>query len=207
MTPAVMFWLFARSRGLARILVAAVLVVAFIVIAPTEVVANPFHDQRGLLLVALAPVFAGMAWAMSVQNPFADLEGATGSARKATLRGAWTITTTIVFLVVVVAGGMIVSQTAEMPLMLARNMLLSMGVGGLAGLVLPRGAAWLPLGLYGILCALVGMVDLSGQARLWALPYYDAYSITAGVVAVSAWVVAAAIYVARDGTSVEPPPT
>lgn len=167
-----LWWLFARSRGLATLAIGAAAILVLALTIPVDPVLVPLDDSRAVFIGQSPGLVAGALWSMYIASTMPELERAAEGRLLRRLRLGWFAFGTAIF-VAIGAGGALARELPPVFAALgARTTLLALGLGTACGLLLPRSVAWVPLLGYTALCWLLGTSDELATPRWWALPHH-----------------------------------
>jgi hypothetical protein len=186
---------FVRSRGVGRAMVVLVSTALLGLLVP----ASPVPVRFRLASVGLAPLVAalpGVFLPTLLERPERVLEP-TRSWRLVMSRLIW--------LTLLLALGTLVGEVAVGGpgawQQSGRSMLLTGGLGLLAGELVPAVGAWLPGALLTVVTFIYGTATMSGRPYAWALLLQPITSARAAQTGLALFGVGAVLYVARDARS------
>lgn len=198
-----LLWRFARSRGgLAPLVGVTLLSAVLMATLPRALTSVPFRETAAVSPVLVVSLVGGIGWSLFFASPWRNLEACVPRGPVTALRAAWFASATALLVAGAVVSGALHDRDPSLMAMLARNVVLAIGLAAASACALPRTSAWVPLTLFAGVCWMAGTIDADGSAHAWALPLVPVDSASALLVATATWLSGGTWYVVQDGAQI-----
>jgi hypothetical protein len=192
MTPVLFF----RSRGLASLTAATVIVCLASHFVSVDLSQNPVDPTGFTLLSDLVGLAGGAMWSLLLRNPMPELERLTPPLRRMSLRALWLF---VAVILLAGLGGLVFAlRGPTLAWVHVRNTLFGMGLGTMSGVLLPQLTAWILPTLVVAAVWLGGLNNFTAEPAAWAIPCFPWDSSVSWFVSVGAFVVPGLAYTLVD---------